>query len=121
MEKTTFPLEERSIYQIYLESQETKTYVIPIYQRNYAWEEDEINALIKDVYDSFAKNKNDYYYIGTLVTYKRGDSVYEVIDGQQRLTTIYIILKVFGIKEIRNRLTYGARKKSALTIVKVYS
>lgn len=119
MEKTTFPLEERSIYQIYLESQETKTYVIPIYQRNYAWEEDEISALIKDVYDSFVKNKNDYYYIGTLVTYKRGDSVYEVIDGQQRLTTIYIILKVLGIKEIRNKLTYGARRNSASTIAKL--
>lgn len=116
MEKTIFPLEERSIYQIYLESQETKTYVIPIYQRNYAWEEDEITALIKDVYDSFVKNKNDFYYIGTLVTYKRGDCIYEVIDGQQRLTTIYIILKVLGIKEIRNKLTYGARKNSASTI-----
>ena len=95
MEKTTFPLEERSIYQIYLESQETKTYVIPIYQRNYAWEEDEITALIKDVYDSFVKNKNDFYYIGTLVTYKRGDSVYEVIDGQQRLTTLMLLLRAF--------------------------
>ena len=52
MEKT-LPLEERSIYQIYLESQETMTYMIPIYQRNYAWEEEEITALIKDVYDSF--------------------------------------------------------------------
>ena len=43
------PLEECSIHQIYLESQETKTYMIPVYQRNYAWEEDEITALIKDV------------------------------------------------------------------------
>ncbi len=119
MGNTSFPLEERSIYQVYLESQETKTYVIPVYQRNYAWEEDEITALIKDVYDSFVKNKNDFYYIGTLVTYKRGDSVYEVIDGQQRLTTIYIILKVLGIKEIRNKLTYGARKNSAATIAKL--
>ena len=118
MEKTVFPLEERSIYQIYLESQETKTYVIPVYQRNYAWEEDEITALIKDVYDSY-KNAKETYYIGTLVTYKRGDNIYEVIDGQQRLTTIYIILKVLGIKEIRNKLTYGARKISASTIDKL--
>ena len=49
------PLEECSILQIYLESQETKTYMIPVYQRNYAWEEDEITALIKDVYDSLNK------------------------------------------------------------------
>ena len=94
--------------------------MIPVYQRNYAWEEDEITALVKDVYDSF-KNKKETYYIGTLVTYKRGDSVYEVIDGQQRLTTIYIILKVLGIKneEIRNKLTYGARRVSASTIEKL--
>lgn len=119
MEKA-LPLEERSIYQIYLESQETMTYMIPVYQRNYAWEEDEIAALVKDVYDSF-KNKKGTYYIGTLVTYKRGDNVYEVIDGQQRLTTIFIILKVLGIKneEIRNKLTYGARKVSASTIEKL--
>lgn len=118
MEKI-LPLEERSIYQIYLESQEAKTYMIPVYQRNYAWEEDEITALIKDVYDSACKNSKTPYYIGTLVTYKRGDSEYEVIDGQQRLTTIYIILKALGIKQFRNKLTYGARKISASTIQKL--
>lgn len=118
MEKS-LPLEERSIYQLYLESQETKTYMIPVYQRNYAWEEDEITALVKDVLDSSVKNSNAPYYIGTLVTYKRGDSVYEVIDGQQRLTTIYIILKALGIKDIRNKLTYSARKTSASTIQKL--
>lgn len=114
--ENSLPLEEQSIYQVYLESIETKTYMIPVYQRNYAWEEDEITALVKDVYDSFKKNPRTPYYIGTLVTYKRGDCEYEVIDGQQRLTTIYIILKAFGIKNLRNKLTYGARKVSASTI-----
>ncbi len=118
MEKT-LPLEERSIYQIYLESQESKTFMIPVYQRNYAWEEDEITALIKDVYDSSHKIPQAPYYIGTLVTYKRGDSEYEVIDGQQRLTTIYIILKALKIKQFRNKLTYAARKVSASTIHKL--
>ena len=113
------PLEECSILQIYLESQETKTYMIPVYQRNYAWEEDEITALIKDVYDSLNKDNNAPYYIGTLVTFKRGDAEYEVIDGQQRLTTIYIILKALGIKDCQNKLTYGARKVSASTIEKL--
>lgn len=113
------PLEECSIHQIYLESQETKTYMIPVYQRNYAWEEDEITALIKDVYDSLNKDNNAPYYIGTLVTFKRGDAEYEVIDGQQRLTTIYIILKALSIKDCQNKLTYGARKVSASTIEKL--
>lgn len=113
------PLEECSINQIYIDSQEARSYLVPVYQRNYAWEEDEITALIKDVYDMFRKNPETPYYIGTLVTYKRGDNVYEVIDGQQRLTTIYIILKVLGCKQIGNKLTYGARRVSATTIQKL--
>lgn len=112
----TFPLIECNIRQIYLESQEAKTYVIPVYQRNYAWEEDEIAELVKDVYDSLESSKATHYYIGTLVTYKRGDSEYEVIDGQQRLTTIYIILKVLGVTGFKSKLTYSARKISAETI-----
>ncbi|EJW90483.1 protein containing DUF262 [gut metagenome] len=115
MEKI-LPLQERSIAQIYMDQRESLTYVIPIYQRNYAWEEEEISALVKDVHDSFRKNPHAPYYIGTLVTFHRGDRVYEVIDGQQRLTTLYILLKVLDVKGIYNKLTYGARKVSATTI-----
>lgn len=117
--ENTLPLKERSIRELYIDTQEAVTYMIPIYQRNYAWEEDEITALIKDVYDSAAKDKNKPYYIGTLVTYKRGDNVYEVIDGQQRLTTIYIILKALKVGQIPNKLKYGARKVSDSTIEKL--
>ncbi len=114
--KKILPLEECSIHQIYCGGQETKTYMIPIYQRNYAWEEDEITTLIKDVYDSYTNDRSTPYYIGTLVTYRREDNIYEVIDGQQRLTTVYIILKVLNSSEVKNRLTYSARKVSASTI-----
>ena len=107
-------LEECSINDIYFSNRGASIlYKIPIYQRNYAWERDEIYALIKDVHDSLEK---PVYYIGTLVTYKRDDNVFEVIDGQQRLTTIYIILKALGIETISNTLTYSARKVSAATI-----
>ena len=118
MEKT-LPLEERSIYDIYMDGPESCVYQIPIYQRNYAWEEDEITALIKDVYDSLKKDCHAPYYIGTLVTYTRGDNKFEVIDGQQRLTTIYIILKALGNDSIKNKLTYTARRVSAETIEKM--
>ena len=60
------PLEERSIAQLYMGQDETLTYVIPIYQRNYAWGDDEINALVKDVHDSFLKNQQAPYYIGVV-------------------------------------------------------
>ena len=110
-------LEECSINDIYFSNRGTSIlYKIPIYQRNYAWEREEIRALINDVYDSMTKS---VYYIGTLVTYKRDENIYEVIDGQQRLTTIYIILKALGIETIGNHLTYSARKISATTIEKM--
>ena len=110
-------LEECSINDIYFSNRGVSIlYKIPIYQRNYAWEREEIYALIKDVYDSL---KKPIYYIGTLVTYKRAENIFEVIDGQQRLTTIYIILKALGIDTISNTLTYSARKVSAATIEKM--
>lgn len=64
-------------------------FVIPLYQRNYAWGEVEVLQLLNDVRDNV--NKNDAYYIGTLTVDGRGDGSWEVIDGQQRLTTLTLI------------------------------
>ncbi|WP_122739751.1 DUF262 domain-containing protein [Pseudomonas viridiflava] len=71
-------------------------YVIPMYQRNYAWEEGEITQLIQDVIDYLPEDGDQArnYYIGTLVVYERPDSktpVFETIDGQQRLTTLSLL------------------------------
>jgi hypothetical protein len=112
MKNKTLPLKEQSIAEIY--NGDKATYEVPIYQRNYAWEKDEIFALIQDVYDAYT-SKNQTYFIGTLVTFHKGDQVYEVIDGQQRLTTINLVLGALGIN-IQNKLTYRARKKSNKTI-----
>lgn len=109
------PLEECSIYDLFINSGNSKSFSIPIYQRNYAWEEDEIGALIEDVHNAFRKDKHSVYYIGTLVTYKRNNDEYEVIDGQQRLTTIFLILKRLEEK-CSSTLTYSARSISARTL-----
>jgi len=106
-------LKELSINDIFNGS-DNVAYEIPIYQRNYAWEKDEIAALVRDVWDACEKKK-DVYFIGTLVTYAKGDNIFEVIDGQQRLTTLYLILKALK-QEVRNKLTYRARKRSNETI-----
>lgn len=68
-------------------------YIIPIYQRNYAWGRDEIELLIQDISEALKneENKENNYYIGSLVVAKRKDG-YEVIDGQQRLTTLKLLL-----------------------------
>ena len=112
MKTKTLPLKELSIAEIY--NGDKATYEVPIYQRNYAWEKDEISALIQDVYDAYTAQKQTYF-IGTLVSFHKGDQVYEVIDGQQRLTTINLVLGALGIS-LQNKLTYRARKKSNDTI-----
>nr|WP_320136075.1 DUF262 domain-containing protein [uncultured Amphritea sp.] len=65
-------------------------YVVPMYQRNYAWGEAEINQLVQDVVD-YQQKKHERYYIGTLVVFKRSDGGFEVIDGQQRFTTLTLL------------------------------
>ncbi|MBP8852507.1 MAG: DUF262 domain-containing protein [Moraxellaceae bacterium] len=74
--------------------EEQASYLIPVYQRNYAWEEAEIIQLIEDVLDYQPKGQR--YYIGTLVVSAReraaDRAVYEVIDGQQRLTTLSLLV-----------------------------
>lgn len=74
--------------------EEQVSYLIPMYQRNYAWEEAEIIQLIEDVLDYQPKRKR--YYIGSLVVSARereaDRAIYEVIDGQQRLTTLSLLV-----------------------------
>lgn len=121
MNNNNFPLQEISIKELYMPANEC-IYEIPIYQRNYAWEQDEITTLIQDVFDKYTNNPNANYYIGTLVSYKKADNVYEIIDGQQRLTTIRIILGVMyslekfnkngNLGPLKSRLTFRARDKS---------
>ncbi|NEP75642.1 MAG: DUF262 domain-containing protein [Okeania sp. SIO2G4] len=70
-------------------------YVIPDYQREYVWEEKEVNEFIQDIYEEFSEqNQNSYseYFIGSIIVCSRGDNLYEVIDGQQRMTTAYLVL-----------------------------
>ena len=117
MKTETLPLKELSIDEVY--NGDKATYEVPIYQRNFAWEKDEISALIQDVYDAYTAQKQTYF-IGTLVSFYKGDQVHEVIDGQQRLTTIYLVLSALGVS-LRNKLTYRARKKSNNTIQNIQS
>ncbi|MDK4597556.1 DUF262 domain-containing HNH endonuclease family protein [Kingella kingae] len=65
-------------------------YIIPIYQRNYAWTDKEISPLLSDMYQAFQR-QSEHYYIGSLVVYRRENALLEVIDGQQRLTTFTLL------------------------------
>ena len=63
-------------------------YIVPIYQRKYSWTDKEIEQLLEDI----IYNENNKYFLGTLTVDKKDDGRYEVIDGQQRLTTLCLIM-----------------------------
>ena len=68
-------------------------YAIPSYQRPYAWTEVQAGDLFSDLHDFFVKEKDDTYFLGSIVLIKdEGKPQAEVIDGQQRLTTLTILL-----------------------------
>lgn len=86
-------------------------YEVPIYQRNYAWEADQIEQLIEDI-----KSSRDDYFLGNLIVNQKDNSVYEVIDGQQRLTTLYLLERYLGIPFDKDALRFEAREKSNRTL-----
>ena len=105
-------------------------YVIPRYQRAYAWEEKEIEQLIDDICDDNDPKRD--YYIGSLIVARRkaDDGVeYEVIDGQQRLTTIYLLLQCLldegyfsrGEVSVGEALSFDCRSKSNCTLAYIQS
>jgi len=84
-------------------------YIVPLYQRNFAWKEEEISLLLQDIYESFLQNPSGNYYIGSLVVIKRENGDYEVIDGQQRLTAITLISKILKPEIKEPKLFYDSR------------
>lgn len=89
-------------------------FFVPSYQRGYRWGEMEVVRLLDDIYSTEGKRN---YCLQPVVVRKCGER-YEVIDGQQRLTTLYLIYKYmneasFGfIDEPRFTLSYGTRVRS---------
>lgn len=93
-------------------SEKNIKYIIPLYQREFAWEDKEILQLIEDINDVEENTKN--YYIGTLIVNKR-ENKYEVIDGQQRLTTLYLLFNVLEI-QTKEIISFECREKSNYTL-----
>ncbi|MGM0440361.1 MAG: DUF262 domain-containing protein [Chlamydiota bacterium] len=116
-------------------------FLIPDYQRPYAWDEEQCQTLWDDLFlfafpgnDYEAFDDNEEYFLGSIVTYKNETGKSEVIDGQQRLTTLMLILRAFydkfanmqdkNSKLTRDRIetciwktdTFGTADKSSLKI-----
>jgi uncharacterized protein with ParB-like and HNH nuclease domain len=93
-------VDQKTIFELL--SDKKADFLIPDYQRPYAWDEEQCQTLWDDLFTfSFPNNdyeafdKNDEYFLGSIVTFKNDNTQSEVIDGQQRLTTIMLILRAF--------------------------
>lgn len=94
--------EERTISKILTEE---ICYQIPPYQRPYSWEAENVQQLLDDIWEAYGQQENEYF-IGSLITIERQtDRLYDVVDGQQRLTTLNLILA-----RLRDRLSHEAAK-----------
>lgn len=86
-------------------SDKKSDFLIPDYQRPYAWEEIQCQTLWDDIFSfAFPDNNcdkfdsNEEYFLGSIVTFENENKKMEVIDGQQRLTTLMLLLRAFYAK-----------------------
>lgn len=97
---TTINVDKRSVKQL-LETGKNKKFVIPEYQRPYAWSDEQIQVLFDDL-SEYTHNTNDddesTYFLGTIVSYENENHEQEIIDGQQRITTLFLLLRAIYTK-----------------------
>lgn len=100
-------IDQQTIMQLF--SDKKSDFLIPDYQRPYAWGENECQTLWDDIFtfafpDNNSDNFNsttDEYFLGPIVTFKNSNGKLEVIDGQQRLTTLMLLLRAFYAKLLK--------------------
>ena len=87
----------------------TTEYKIPAYQRPYSWEKDEVVQFLTDLYESFTNGDNEYF-IGSLIAIEHEtNKLFDVVDGQQRLTTLNLIFASFRNAVSDDDANFGLR------------
>ncbi len=73
-------------------------YQIPIYQRPYQWGEEQCKELLNDLFENYEDHGEDDYFCGSLVFIQsdEGNKTYDIVDGQQRLSTFILLAKVLA-------------------------
>lgn len=102
---TTISVNKQSVSEL-LRTGRTKPFIIPEYQRPYAWTTDEAETLFEDIWE-FATtigglDQNGSYFLGSIVSFENEDGEQEIIDGQQRITSLFLLLRA-----IYTKLTQG--------------
>jgi uncharacterized protein with ParB-like and HNH nuclease domain len=94
-----------------------KHFIIPVYQRAYSWEKDQWNIFLTDLNEQISGD-NNYYYGNILLESVKKDIQYEIIDGQQRLTTLIIFVRSFvdvlkkrNLNELQLQFDFDSKEK----------
>lgn len=94
---TTIEVNKQSVKQL-LETGKEKKFVIPEYQRPYAWSDEQIQTLFDDLAEYTGNNTESTYFLGTIVAYENENGEQEIIDGQQRITSLFLLLRAIYTK-----------------------
>lgn len=98
---TTIEVNKQSVEAL-LGSGKTKPFVIPEYQRPYAWTDEQVETLFEDLWDFTAASggteREGSYFLGSIVAYENEDGEQEIIDGQQRITSLFLLLRAIYTK-----------------------
>ena len=99
--KTTISVTKQSVLE-FLTTGRTKPFVVPEYQRPYAWSDEQIENLFEDIWE-FAttvgglKHQGSYF-LGSIVAFENDEGEQEIIDGQQRITSLFLLLRAIYTK-----------------------
>ena len=97
---TTIQVHKKSLSEL-LESGKSRPFVIPEYQRPYAWTEEEVETLFEDLWEfavtTGGPERESSYFLGSIVSYENNNEQ-EIIDGQQRITSLFLLLRAIYTK-----------------------
>lgn len=98
---TTIEVDKQSV-EMLLGSGKSKPFVIPEYQRPYAWTEEQVETLFEDLWEfttiSGGVERESSYFLGSVVSYENENGEQEIIDGQQRITSLFLLLRAIYTK-----------------------
>lgn len=101
---TSISVNKQNVLEL-LSTGRSKPFVIPEYQRPYAWTDEQIETLFEDIWD-FATTigglkNNGSYFLGSIVSFENENGEQEIIDGQQRITSLFLLLRAIYTKLIK--------------------
>lgn len=98
---TTIEVNKQNV-EMLLGSGKSKPFVIPEYQRPYAWTEEQVETLFEDLWEfttiSGGAERESSYFLGSVVSYENENGEQEIIDGQQRITSLFLLLRAIYTK-----------------------